>query len=362
MAAVVVRALAAGWLFANAAAAVHERFQAMETSPALSPRFYKAAPARPLLRRQSQCNSGSHPCNEIGQVGICASSSRCLTTQTPSTSSSPLVTQVPTGCTTSQVSCAASLGGGCCALTQSCTLITGRAHCAEITTTPTASGVAKAEEQEELSAGVKAGIGVGIVFGCGLIIGAATWWCLRRRKTRRQSMSTHRPRPQGVIGAVLGGGRDTTDDNSEMVSHGGQMPGVTQDYFGPDPVIGPYSGFHSPSGGTTPGVDRDRGGVPLIPHGPGDIAVPVEIDSSTPKLPDEPVSYTGSRVSIPPPAPPPIPPPSHDMTGGVFELYGSDFLGANMGAPSPVTPLAPSPLEETPPSEAGNQPRSPRHR
>lgn len=250
-------------------------------------------------------------------------------------------------------------------MTQSCTLVTGRAHCADAIITPTASGVSRAEDKEEMGAGAKAGIGVGVVCGSGLVIGAITWWCLRRRKVRRQSMSTHRPRPQGVIGAVLGAGRDTTDDNSEMVSHGG--PGMTQDYFGPDPVIGPYSEFHSPSGGTTPGVDRDRGGVPLIPHGPGDIAVPVEIDSSTPKLPEEPASYSGSRVSIPPPAHPPIPPPSHNMTEGVFELYGSDFLSvnqgsANQGTPSPVTPLAPSPLDETPQSEAaGNQPRSPRH-
>jgi hypothetical protein len=53
--------------------------------------------------------------------------------------------------------------------------------------------------------------------------------------------------------------------------------GLVQDYFGPAPAVGPYSETHNTSPMTTPGVDR--GGVPLQPHGPGDIAVPVEIDS-----------------------------------------------------------------------------------
>ncbi|KAK1750611.1 hypothetical protein QBC47DRAFT_393874 [Echria macrotheca] len=430
----------------------HDRFGAIETSPAilgpgLSPRFYHAAaPARPLARRQAQCNPGNHPCNEIGDVGsaaccpddsyciinpstttlpaccplgstcnspcqqseyqclvtisgtstaqaccprkctstsqfgcplslgggccsygsVCGSPSVCLSTVAPSSSTTPLVSQVPVGCTTSQISCAASLGGGCCAASQRCTLVEGAARCADSLVTPTGSGVSSSADDGDgeggLSAGAKAGIAIGVVFGAGLVIGAVTWFCLRRRRRKPTN-----PRPEGVVGTILGasGGREpgsVTDDRSEMVEHaaggGGDRsvqrhgPGAggggnTTEYFGGDPAIGPYSDeyFGPSSEGTTPGTGiRSGGGVPVAPHSPGDIAVPVEIDSSHHEPRD---------------------PGAAGTVDGRFELYGSDLLGPGSWSgtspaqgnpvPSPVTPVVPSPLDETPQSGVSDE-------
>lgn len=292
----------------------------------------------------------------------CASGGLCISTLGPTTT--PLLTPVPDGCTTGQISCPASLGGGCCADTQSCTLIDNRAHCADaVLQTPTGGGpISVIEDDPGLSAGAKAGVAVGVVVGCGLILGAATWWCLRRRKEerrRRQSeggggggSGSPRPRPANVIGRVVGGasgsgrgrGAEMTDEAfSDMMSRSGS--GVVQDYFGPEPAVGPYSDTspHSASAVTTPGPEqRERGGVPLQPHEPGDIAVPVEIDSRlstrgpgaerAPAAAAARVSHHGS-----------------DHADERYELYGSDpgqvspYLSS-----SPYTGEMPSPPDERP--------------
>lgn len=280
---------------------------------------------------------------------VCATGGACLSTVSPSTSATAVVSQVPQGCTTSQITCPASLGGGCCAVTQSCTFVNGAPHCANTAPTPTGDGISEVETQD-LSTGAKAGISVGVVVGAGLLIGATTWFCLRKRRARRSAAasSSERPRPTGVIGAVLGsGGRDMSESSS--VVSGAPLPGIAQDFYGPEPAAGPYTDNIGPSTGTTPG--GGRGGVPLVPHSPGDIAVPVEIDSQASHLgaPRESASYAPSRTSIPPPPPP-------ETTEGRFELYGSDFLDSVAVMPSPVTPIPPSPLEETPESAVIGRP------
>lgn len=442
----IVRALViAGWLLAGTSRAiVHDRFRVMETGAPLSPRYYNAAPASPLLRRQSQCLAGSHPCNEIGDAGsksccpdtsycivnpdntketkccpigsqcnspcspqqfqceatvtitvgdatstslaaaccsrvctrtsmfgcaasfgggccsygsICATN-QCISTVTPSTSTTPVVSIVPSGCTTSQITCPTNLGGGCCAVTQSCTLVSGAAHCAEISHTPTASGITPVEQDGGLGTGAKAGIGVGVVAASGLFIGALTWWCLRKRKERRNSVYPP-PRPTGVIGAVVGGagGSEMREDNSDVLSQPAAH-GLTQDYFGPDPTIGPFSETpHNTSTGTTPSANRDRGGVPVHPDSPGDIAVPVEIDSRVrevrphpqspePPVDDRAVSPIGYYYD----------PPQHSM-GQTFELYGSDVSGPMMpNIPSIPTPYGVTPTPPTP-QDQGSQHR-----
>jgi hypothetical protein len=271
---------------------------------------------------------------------ICASNSQCISTVSASTSSTPLVSQIPVGCTVSQITCAQSLGGGCCAATQSCTLVSGAARCADQLVTPTGSGVALAEESAGLSTAAKAGVSVGVVVGCGLLIGVLTWWCLRRRREKSEMASDPQgPRPTGVIGAVLGSGRVTGDDASEMVSHGAPVPGIARDYFGPDPAAGPYTDFqHS-------GVSTPRMGVPLRPDGPGDIAAPVEIDSGTPELKTQGTSEVSFAGGTPVP-----PPPAGETTEQRFELYGSEYLDPNANVSSPVTPVVPSPLSgQSPP-------------
>lgn len=442
MSATVVRALVIGWLLSTVVtAAQYEPFLPAETGAALSPRFYRATPAKPLPlgKRQAQCQQGSHPCDEIGEVGstaccpddsycivnatattkaaccpigstcdspcnaqsyqcpatvtrtesgstitttgpgccgrVCTSTSmfgcaksfgggccsygsvcgtnECISTVSASTSSKALVSQIPEGCTTRQISCASSLGGGCCAVTQTCTLVSGKAHCADAIITPTQSGVVLAEKDQGLSVGTKAGIGVGVVVGCGLIIGAATWWCLRRRRERSE-LNSQGPRPTNVIGTVLGGsgGRYPTDDASEMVSHGVPVTGVAQDYFGPDAVHGPYTDFHNDSGFSTPRL----AGVPVQPHGPGDITAPVEIDSHTPgsRQDGEGTPSVGNRTPRSPGSRrPSTQPPINESTEPRYELYGSDYLDPNAIIPSPITPTTPSPSGHVPARNQG---------
>lgn len=114
------------------------------------------------------------------------------------------------------------------------------------------------------------------------------------------------------------------------------MGGAAQDYFGPAPAVGPYSETHSTSAVTTPGLDR--GGVPLQPHEPGDIAVPVEIDSrlsETPK-PAEAVIRPGRSASY----------DSYYGDGHErYELYGSDVGQISPTLPSPYAGGMPSPDE-----------------
>ncbi|KAK4104303.1 hypothetical protein N658DRAFT_444292 [Parathielavia hyrcaniae] len=283
----------------------------------------------------------------------CATGGQCLLVVAPTTSSSSAmslsVTPPPPGCSTGQISCAATLGGGCCAATQSCTLVSGRAHCAATPAPEPTEGEgvsvvdADAGAGGSLSPGATAGVAVGVVVACGLVIGAVTWWCLRRRRRRMgmgegegYSSSGSRSRPAGVVGLVVGGsgGREMSDANSDVVSgSGGRLAGLTHDYFGPAPGMGPYS--EGASAVTTPGMER--GGVPLQPNEPGDIAVPVEIDS---RLQD------ATRRT--PPAGLPIPPPraaeSHVEDGQErYELYGSDVGQISPTLPSPFAGGMPSP-------------------
>ncbi|KAM7195434.1 hypothetical protein V8F20_007493 [Naviculisporaceae sp. PSN 640] len=260
----------------------------------------------------------------------CAPGGKCISTIQSSTTEPALVTPIPEGCTTSQITCASSLGGGCCAITQSCVMVDNGVRCAEVTITPTGSGISAAvppDSRTELGTGAKAGIGVGVIVIAGLIVGGLTYLCLRQRR-RRQSeaaSSSANPRPRNVVGALIGGGggRAMTDLNSDSVSRpGGGLPGVAQDYFGPEAQIGPYSDAHHDqlSPGTTPGAG-ERGGVPILPHGPGDIAAPVEIDSRAPQASPQPAS-TG-----------------HVAVEGTFELYGSD----PDPPPENLSPYVPSP-------------------
>ncbi|KAK3309125.1 uncharacterized protein B0T15DRAFT_500837 [Chaetomium strumarium] len=466
--------LAVGWLLTGAATVAHERFAAVATGVILLPREYHDHPPELLDKRQGGCSPTSHPCNDIGPLGVghccpnshyciiddtgqpgccfigntvcqspcnasqyrcnstatltttttttttttsagtitntntatltitttslvpaccgrvctepshylcptglgtgccpygaaCGSANQCFIT--PSSSSSPpgsVMTIPPEGCTTGQISCAASLGGGCCGASQSCTLVAGAAHCAALPATPPAGSDFRVEDDPGLSAGAKAGIAVGVVVGFGLLVGAATWVCLVRRRRERSEEgvghgdgvgeeSSRATRPRGVVGRVLGGstsasgigargggGREMSEANSDVLSSspsaagggGRRLDGLAQDYFGPAPAVGPYSETHSTSGLTTPGVDR--GGVPVQPHEPGDIAVPVEIDSRLREARRAPAGLTtASPVSR-----------SHEENDAEierYELYGSDIGQISPSLPSPYNGGLPSP-------------------
>ncbi|AEO55913.1 hypothetical protein MYCTH_2077114 [Thermothelomyces thermophilus ATCC 42464] len=275
-------------------------------------------------------------------------------TPTPSTSIDPALIPPPPGCETGQTSCPASLGGGCCPATQSCTLITGKAHCADNPPEPTGSGVSVVDGADGgLSPGATAGVAVGVVVGAGAILGlAASWWCARRRRKgggmSEATGSAPASRPTGVVGRIVGGsggagsaGREISDVTSDVASRSGRFGGggggggLVQDYFGPAPAVGPYSETHTSSPVTTPGLDR--GGVPLQPHEPGDIAVPVEIDSRLKGAEGPPAG-----LAITPRAN--APHESEDVQEH-YELYGSEVGQISPTLPSPYGEGVPSPHE-----------------
>ena len=294
-------------------------------------------------------------CCSYGQT--CASAGQCLWTSSPTSAASSLVTQIPAGCTTSQIACPSSLGGGCCAATQSCTFVGSGPHCAALTVAPTASAVAAVPlDNGGLDTGAKAGIGVGVVVGIGLLVGLATWLVLllrrRRQRNSRTSGSDARTRTAGTEAddsptarrtglGVRASGRqppEMASSNATVAAASppaGRLRGLTADYFGPAAVPGPFTESPSVGGGdggggpptsaaTTPpgGNNRDRA-VPREPHSPDDITAPVEIDSRAKQR----------DVS--------------DTIAGRFELYGTEpaspYSEETTSPYDVVSPYTPSP-------------------
>ncbi|CAK7208457.1 hypothetical protein SCUCBS95973_000109 [Sporothrix curviconia] len=351
-------------------------------------------------------------CCSFGQT--CASNSQCFWTSSaastsPDASATGLVSALPSGCTTSQIACPSSLGGGCCALGHTCTVVSSQIFCASAAGA-TVSGVVTTTNNGDggssLSAGAKAGIALGAVIGAGALIGAAAWVCVRQRRAQRGSIrrdsslpppsfgtheyddlqqqprldpQMHQPMYQDVPGSVAaastparswrrplyfrrntastgfggigpannsssggggggGGGGGTpgvggrTPSDSEAISRaggmpggGGRLPGLTQDYFGPSAVPGPF---------TVPGYDIQAvggngvGGVPMQPHGPHDIVAPVEIDSTQrmphpePGIDAEKAAVAGAPIVQATPQTEPLQPTANEYQH--FELYGSD--------------------------------------
>jgi hypothetical protein len=211
------------------------------------------------------------------------------------------------GCTTSQFKC--SDGPGCCDDWQHCTSVSGTGFCAAGNPTATGFTIVASPGSGGLSSGAKAGIAVGVVVGAGIIVGAITWFCLSQRR-RRRTVAQQSGSGSGPAGSA--DGTAMTDVTSP--SRPRQGAGMTQDYFGPDAVPGPFT----ESAGTeadkaSPGPAR---AVPQRPQAPGDIAAPVEIDSThrtgdSPRLsPTSPTSYLET--------------PQSETIEGRFELYGSE--------------------------------------
>lgn len=211
----------------------------------------------------------------------CVSGGSCASTVVQSTSKAVVVSEVPSGCTTSQISCASSLGGGCCDNTLSCTVLSNINYCAANTMMATRTGTdgvsATAQANSTgtssgLGTGAKAGIGAGAAVGALAVIGGLLWFCMaKRRNAARQS----------------GSGGSEQHNSAPAMSQGsssaaGGRKRQTSDYFGPTAAAGPFTEFdqHGGEHGESPGSNASRG-VPAKPHSPGDIAVPVEIDSRT---------------------------------------------------------------------------------
>lgn len=252
----------------------------------------------------------------------CQKGGLCVETVEPTRSAE--LTPIVEGCTTSQYKC--EDGEGCCNNNQKCTEVSNTAYCAA--GTPTGTGIEFIEESEDdgLSDGAKAGIGVGAAVGGGLIIGLATWFCLRRRK--RRGTESQQTGSQTVAGGGVAGGDNMTEYTEASRRPTFPRGGPTQDYFGPAAVAGPFT--DGPGGAAMPHSSPGRA-VPSQPQKPGDIAAPVEIDSTgrTPGTDDggwmSPNSFSDFQTT-----------PMPESAAGRMELYGSD-------APPPqqLSPLTP---------------------
>jgi hypothetical protein len=203
---------------------------------------------------------------QTGSIG-CAS--------TASTTSNPVVTPIPSGCSAAnQFSCASYLGGGCCGIGQQCVTSGNGNFCsatgsAMLTRTGSggiiATAVPKPSPSSGLSTGAKAGIGVGVALGTLAVIAALMWFFLVHRRRARQTEGGSSVPPAMSQNSGRNGG-------PVRPSPGRSQP---SDYFGPAAKSGPFTEDQN-SPAMSPGSNR---GVPATPQSPGDIAVPVEIDS-----------------------------------------------------------------------------------
>lgn len=191
-----------------------------------------------------------------------------------------------------------------------------------------------------LSDGAKAGIAVGVIVGSGIIIGLAAWIFITKRRRRRQTETQHSSSGEGDGDRV-----NINDPAMTEITASSRPPvrgrGLTNDYFGPDAVPGPYT--ETLTEASSPGRGR---AVPSQPQAPGDIAAPVEIDSQSPTGPLTPSSLGVYET------------PASQTIDGRFELYGTEM--EHPTAPSPSVMLSPSGLP-SPSTLPSPQSPSPRH-
>ncbi|KAM5369587.1 hypothetical protein ACJZ2D_008946 [Fusarium nematophilum] len=260
---------------------------------------------------------GGNCCNYDSQ---CRQGRECASTK--SASRTALLTPIPEGCTTSQHKCAD--GEGCCDDGQVCTQVSGEGFCADAE--PTGSDISIVEDpvtgDDALSDGAKAGIGVGAVVGTSIIVGGLTWLCISRRRQRQRTAS-----------ARSYGEGDTSGPRDGMTDISGTSPrqGLTQDYFGPAAVAGPFT-ERVGSESTSPGQAR---AVPAQAEQPGDIAAPVEIDST---------AKDDNGLLSPMTSPSLAHTPNSETIDGRFELYGNDTPVTPPDRPLSIVPTPPQSL------------------
>lgn len=285
------------------------------------------------------CTSTQYLCAESFGGGCCpygfncASSGQCIgTSSTVSASSSssvsPLVTPVPSGCSAQgQTRCTAGAGisgAGCCDAGYACITVSLNLMCSATPSSSSATATAPdnvtvehpSDKSSSLSTGAKAGIGIGVILAAAVVIGALTWFCLRRCHRSGQSTTTGnemRSVPPhddnnnnntpgvGAVGAVGAAyptgsagrppfGPATRRNMSETSGYAPSSTQVSRDYFGGSDYNNEYY-----DGGVEDSRTWESGlataGTPLAneqgyysqndqqaPHGPGHVvAAPVEI-------------------------------------------------------------------------------------
>ena len=246
----------------------------------------------------------------------CAATSECVQNLAQSTNIGPSTTVpgIAPGCTaTSQFSC--TDGGGCCNTGSICTSqIIGAATSKVCAPDPAFSS------SGGLSSGAKAGIGVGVAVGAAIIIGALTWFCIRRRQkssgTTGTNASAHEMRQS--TGAAGGQGEDAGDSllvgpNTPHTYHYSDAragPYTDREGEGPSP---PHPSLATPPPAASPPNDGGRF-ASSMPYHPDHIMRPVEIgDAETHEVGTR--SKSGHIEEM----------PTHDRDSpeGLFELVGS---------------------------------------
>lgn len=297
------------------------------TSGATSTATLEVCAARACTSTHYLCPSSmGGGCCAYGQD--CLSGGQCLAPSTASSSSGPAVaTMIPSGCSRQgDTTCASD--GRCCGAGYACTTVSSQPMCAETSPSsatssgpaPTGPGISVVPPSRGLSTGARAGIAVGVVVAAALAIGAATWLCIRRRRSSGRSTTTGNELGSNVgagggMTRLAAAGRHESDDgglraygpssgphmseadvSSSRGGGAGPLGGLANDYFGPAAANGPYTtpdGYlhDAGTGGAGPGADpqdylartsvRGDGGTP---HGPDDIASAVEMGSGKPSL------------------------------------------------------------------------------
>ncbi|KAI1303519.1 hypothetical protein F5Y03DRAFT_187453 [Xylaria venustula] len=285
----------------------------------------------------------------------CASGSACIADPAPATTSSvsTIVPEIPPGCTTSQITCAETDGGGCCNTGSICTSQTIGTTASQVCA-PNPTLAADDGSSGGLSSGAKAGIGVGVAVGAAIVIAAVTWLCIRQRRrsgTTGTNVSAHEMRQNA---STPGGAGDEDAGNSLLV--GPRSPytlrsaftdgtehtspllhehGRAYSYRLPDAMAGPFTDRDgdgqvapNPSLATTPptrSLPSDGGGrfAGLMPNHPDNIMRPVEIGEGEAARKETGKDAEKAQIDEM---------PGHDPTVGRFELEGSP------GSPSPLKP------------------------
>lgn len=181
--------------------------------------------------------------------------------------------------------CGQEMGGGCCSFGSTC--VAGGSCASTITNTPetttfapviTTAGAAtkigegglstetantSARRGRGLSIGAKVGIGVSVAGLALLILGLVLYFCVAKRRAFRLQKNSGDRR----ISAPT-----MSQSSNSAAGAGKHLSG----YFGPVAAVGPFTDVSREDGSK-----EEMVAVPLSPHTPNDIAVPVELDGET---------------------------------------------------------------------------------
>ncbi|KAI1389889.1 uncharacterized protein F4822DRAFT_217523 [Hypoxylon trugodes] len=279
------------------------------------------------------CSTSSFLCQKgfggqcCGYGEECRSGGSCFM---PATTPQPTVaTIVPSGCTTSQISC--ETGGGCCNFGSICT---SSSLAATVTQLCVANLTVVDNGGSGLSDGARVGIGVGIAVGAAIIIGGVTWfWIHRRRVAKSREGGPHEQRPFVPQG---GANTDITSPSNGMSTRPRiHETGLAHTYYGPDAVPGPFTDrtdsttIQGTEPRSSPGFSERAMNAHQYPENPGDVRPPVEMGTEE----RSPAELGGVGFAVEKKNLLSSDTPAREEFNGPFELYGSPGT-----SPQPMNP------------------------